>query len=69
MGILERTAFLAILFDEAFSSSVKKGQMNMYLWFWNDNNYQVSTRYLNGEFLGKASAVDVYEKFDAFVLP
>ena len=31
MGILERTAFLAILFDEAFNSSVKKGQMNMYL--------------------------------------
>ena len=65
MGILERTAFLAILVDEAFNSSVTKGQMNMHLRFWNDNNCQVSTRYLNGEFLGKVSAVDVYEKFDA----
>ena len=45
-------------------SSVKKGHIAMHVGFWNDSNCQVSTRYLNSEFLGKASAVDVYEKFD-----
>ena len=65
MGVLERTAFVVILFDEALNSTVKKGQMDMHVRFWNDSNCQVSTRHLNGEFLRKASAVDVYEKFDA----
>ena len=65
MGALEITAFIVILFDEAFNGSVKNGQMDIHVRFWNDSNCQVSTRYLNREFLGKASAVDVYEKFDA----
>ena len=66
MCVLERTAFVVILFDEGCNSSVKKDQMDMHVRSWNDSNCQVSTRYLNSEFLGKASAVDVYEKFDAF---
>ena len=65
MGVLERTAFVVILFVEAFSSSVKKGQTDMHIQFWNDSNSQVSTRVLNCKFFGKASVVDVLEKFDA----
>ena len=65
MGVLERTAFMVILFDEEFNSSVQKSQMDMQVRFWNDRKCQVSSRYLNSEFLGKASAVDLYQKFDA----
>ena len=65
MGVLERTAFIVILFDETFSSSIKKGQIDMHIQFWNDSNCQVSTRVLNCKFFGKASVVDVLEKFDA----
>ena len=54
-----------ILFDEAFNSGVKKDQIDMHIGFWNDSNCQVSTRYLNSELLGKASAMDVYKNFDA----
>ena len=43
----------------------KRGQLDVYVRFWNDSNYQVSNRYLNSEFLGKASAVDVYGKLNA----
>ena len=60
MGVIERV----ILFDEAFNSSVKKGQMDMHVRFCNESNSQVNTRYLNSEFLGRASAVEVYKKFD-----
>ena len=31
MGILERTVFVVILFDETFNSSVKKDQMDMHI--------------------------------------
>ena len=65
MDQLERTAFAVILFDEALNSSVKKGQMDLHIRFNNDNNCQVSTRYLNSELLQKASLVDAYETFDA----
>ena len=57
MGFLERTAFVVILFDVTFNSSIKKGQMDMNVSFCNDSNCQVRTRYLKSQFLGKASAV------------
>ena len=65
MDQLERTAFVVILFDEALNSSAKKCLMDMHIRFRNDSNCQVSTRYLNSEFLQKASVVDAYETFDA----
>lgn len=61
---LKKTTYLVVLFDESYNSSVKKGQMDMHVRFWNDKTQRVTTRYFNSEFLGKAAADDVYNKFD-----
>lgn len=52
-----------ICFDEAFNKVAHKGQMDLVIRFWDEHSHQVSTRYLNSVFLGKATADDLLEKF------
>ena len=54
------------MFDEAYNSAVKKGQMGVQVRFWNKYMGQVDTRYYASDFLDKSSAADVYEKFDSY---
>ena len=56
------------LFDELFNKSVKKGQMDLHVHFWDKEKCCVITHYYNSEFLGKASAQDLYEKFISCLL-
>ena len=37
---LKKTTYLVVLFDESYNSSVKKGQMDMHVRFWNDELLQ-----------------------------
>ena len=69
MFVSERKAFVVILFNEVFKGSIKKAQVNMHKLSWNYSNCQVSNRYLNSEFSGKTSAVNIYEKLDACCFP
>ena len=55
--------FYVSCFDESHNGVLEKGQMDMYLRFWNEDTNMVSTRYYNSEFLGKASAIDFNQKF------
>ena len=45
--------------------------MDVLVRFWDSNMNKVSTRYVNSEFLGKSSAIDVLEKIEdaSFELP
>ena len=52
-----------LLFDESFNKIVNKGQMDLHIRFWNSLENQVCTRYFNSVFLGKARALDIYQKF------
>ena len=52
------------LFDESFNPSFKTGQMDLHRRFWHTTNNCVTTRYLNSEFIGKASGQDIYKKFE-----
>ena len=60
---LNLAPFYVACFDESHNDVLKKGQMDMLLRFWNEDTNMVATRYYNSEFLGKAAAVDVHQKF------
>ena len=51
------------LFDESYNNIVKKGQMDMYIRYWNTSLNTVQTRYYNSQFMGKAAAKDVFKTF------
>ena len=60
---LNLAPFYVACFDESHNDVLKKGQMDMFLRFWNKDTNMFATRYNNTKFLGKAAAVDVYQKF------
>ena len=51
-------------FDESFNPSSKTDQMDLHITYWDTTNNCVTTHYYNSEFMGKASAQDIYEKFE-----
>ena len=50
------------LFGELFNESAKTGQVDLHVCFWDKEKCCIITCYYNSEFLGKASAQDLYEK-------
>jgi len=52
-----------ICFDEALNKIAQRGQMDMYIRFWDDSHDEVSTRFLTSVFLGHATADDLLLKF------
>ena len=42
-----------------------KHQMDMCVRYWDNNHNYIATRYYHSEFMGKASAKDVFESFSA----
>ena len=64
MKSLQEAPFILISFDESLNSVLKKGQMDLLIKYWDNHKNRVVTRYFNSEFLGKAAAEDVYEKFN-----
>ena len=44
-----------------------RGQMVMHVRYWDNNHNYVATRYYHSEFIGKASAKDVFESFSAYL--
>lgn len=62
---LKDTPYHVRCFDESYNNSIKKGQMDMHIRYWNQISSSVSTRYYNSVFLTKASAADILEKFES----
>ena len=60
---LKEVPYDTTLGDESYKIS-KKGQMGLHVRFWDDAYYEVKTSYWNSGFLGKASADDVFSKFN-----
>ena len=60
---LKEVPYDTALCDESYKIS-KKGQMDLHVRFWDDTDNEVKTSYWNSEFLGKASADDVFSKFN-----
>lgn len=50
-------------FDESLNKVTQKGQMDLTIRFWNEENSEVSTRYLGSVFLGHSTAVDLLNGF------
>src|SRR6267154_5397540 len=50
-------------FDEAFNRIAQRGQMDIMIRYWSEDNNQVSTRYLTSVFLGHATAADLQANF------
>ena len=62
--ILHETPYFVALFDETYNAVSKNGHMDLHVKFWGSSENLVKTRYWNSEFLGKAAAKDLYEKFN-----
>ena len=71
LDIVKQTPYIVISLDESYNNVIKRGEMDVLVRFWDSNLNKVSTRYVNSEFLGKSSAVDVLQKFEdaSFELP
>ena len=62
---LKEAPYFACSFNKSYNSTIKKGQMDMIFWFWDNSGNILSTRYYNSEFLWKATAVDINSKFQS----
>ena len=71
LDVVQQTPYMVISFDESYNNVIKRSQMDVLVRFWDSNMNKVSTRYVNSEFLGKSSAVDVLQEFEdaSFKLP
>ena len=58
--IMCNASHIVALFDESFNKTSKRGQMDMHVWYWDNNHNYVATRYYHSEFMGKASTKDVH---------
>ena len=56
---------IVALFDASFNKTSKLGQMDMHVWYWDNNHNYITIRYYHSEFMGKTSAKDVFESFSA----
>ena len=61
---LKEVPYYTTLFDETYNKISKKGQMDLNVRFWDDTDNKVKSSYWNSEFLGKASADDVFSIFN-----
>ena len=52
---------MVILFDETLNKEQGKKQLDYHIRFWHGN--RVYTRYLDSEFMGKATSIDLLQKF------
>ena len=61
---LKEVPYYGTLLDESYNKISKKGWMHLHVRFWDDTDNEVKTSYWNSEFLGKASADNVFSKFN-----
>lgn len=52
-----------VCFDESLNKFVQRGQMDLYVRFWDINHQKVSTRYWNSVFLGRSTADHLLDGF------
>lgn len=52
-----------ICMDEALNKISQKNQMDLVIRYWPENSIEVQVRYLNSNFLGHSTAVDLYNNF------
>ena len=57
--ICRKIQFYVIGFDESLNKVAEKGQMDVFVQFWDSVVSQVCTRYYNSSFLGCAKATDL----------
>lgn len=58
----------SVLFDESLNKGNQKKQMDIHVRYWDESKHVVHTRYLDSQFMGRASAADMVEHFESAVL-
>jgi len=56
---IESCTEYVVCFDEALNKVVHRGQMNIVVWFWDNDLKLVSSRYLTSVFLGHSRATNL----------
>ena len=57
-----------VSFDESYNDTIKRGEMDMHIRFWDSETDRVKVHYLDISFMRKSSAKDVFEYFDSLIL-
>ena len=52
-----------VSFDESLDNLVQKEQMDLLIWYWDNDTDRVCTRYMGSDFFGRPTADDVLETF------
>ena len=65
LNLLNETKFIVKSFDESFNKVISKGQMDVLVRFLNTTENRVSTHYVNSVFMGKVTAANVLENYEA----
>ena len=60
---IKKSPYFTILFDETLSKKLQRGQMDILIRCWDEDNKKVDTRYFNSSFLDGATATDIQEDF------
>ena len=55
--------YFVVLFDESLNDNLQKKQLDFHIRHWNTDG-EIATRYFKSDFLGKACAVDLVDKFE-----
>ena len=63
MRTIQNSPYFSLSFDESLNKVLQNGQMDVNVRFWNTEECKVETRYLTSEFLGRATAEDIFESF------
>lgn len=60
---VREVGFFCVSYDESLNKVVQKGQMDLVVRFWDEENQSVSTRYLTSVFLNSATSSDLQSSF------
>ena len=64
---LQLLPFYLVLFDESCNDTIKRGQTDLHIRYWDNETNRVKVHYLDGSFMGKSSAKDAFEHFDSSI--
>ena len=60
---IKKSPYFTTIFDESLKKNLLRGQVDIFIRFWDGDNKKVDTRYFDSSFLGGATATDIQVPF------
>ena len=58
---IKKSPYFTTIFDESLDKKLERGQMDILIRFWGEDNKKVDIRYFDSSFLDEATAADIEE--------